>query len=71
MMAASLISLMAAAQVIATGGHDVQPSSRDNALQLLAIELFFLLIGLLVVAFLGYLIWESWRKKKEREKAKK
>lgn len=45
-----------------------QAASEDNALQLLAIELFFLLIGLFVIAVLGYLIWESRRKKKEKEK---
>jgi heme/copper-type cytochrome/quinol oxidase subunit 2 len=48
-----------------------QAASEDNALQLLAIELFFLLIGLFVIAVLGYLIWESLQKKREKEKHEK
>jgi uncharacterized membrane protein YobD (UPF0266 family) len=43
----------------------------DNALQLLAIELFFLLIGLFIVAVIGYLIWESWLMKKKKGKTRK
>jgi hypothetical protein len=47
-----------------------QASTDDDALQLLVIELFFLLVGLLIAAFLGYLVWQSWRKKKASEKGK-
>lgn len=42
-----------------------QPSTDDNALELLVIELFFLLVGLVVLAILGYLLWQSWRNKKK------
>jgi hypothetical protein len=48
-----------------------QPSTDDNALELLVIELFFLLVGLVVLAILGYLLWQSGRKKKKaKEKVK-
>jgi hypothetical protein len=70
-MAASLIFLMSAATVVAAGEPVGQPSPVDNALQLLAIELFFLLVGLFVLAVLGYLIWESWHRKKMKGKTGK
>jgi hypothetical protein len=49
-----------------------QPPTDDHALQLLVIELFFLLVGLVILAILGYLLWQSWhrRKKKANEKGK-
>jgi heme/copper-type cytochrome/quinol oxidase subunit 2 len=48
-----------------------QPSTDDNALELLVIELFFLLVGLVVLAILVYLLWQSRRnKKKAKEKGK-
>jgi MFS-type transporter involved in bile tolerance (Atg22 family) len=71
LIAASLIFLMSVTTVVAYGESVAQPSPVDNALQLLAIELFFLLVGLFVVAVLGYLIWESWRRKKEKGKKTK
>ena len=49
----------------------VTPSAGDNALQLLVIELFFLLVGLAVIAFVGFLIWQSWRQKKKKATEKK
>jgi membrane protein YdbS with pleckstrin-like domain len=67
----SLILLMSVATAVAAGEPVAKPSPVDNALQLLAIELFFLLVGLFVIAVLGYLIWESWRKKKEKRKTGK
>jgi heme/copper-type cytochrome/quinol oxidase subunit 2 len=71
MIAALLFLLMATATNVAAGEPAAQPASDDNALQLLAIELFFLLVGLFVIVVLGYLIWESWRKKKEKGKTGK
>jgi hypothetical protein len=63
-MAASLIFLISATTAAAASEPVAQPSPVDNALQLLAIELFFLLVGLFVLAVLGYLLWESRHKKK-------
>jgi hypothetical protein len=70
-LAATLIFLMSVPPVLAASEPLAQPSPVDNALQLLVIELFFLLIGLLVLAVLGYFIWDSWRKKKEKGKSGK
>lgn len=47
-----------------------QPSTDDNALELLVIELFFLLVGLVVLAILVYLLWLSRRNKKIKEQGK-
>jgi heme/copper-type cytochrome/quinol oxidase subunit 2 len=48
-----------------------QPATDNNALELLVIELFFLFVGLVVLAFLVYLLWQSRRnKKKAKEKGK-
>lgn len=63
-----LIFIIAAAAVVIAGEPAAQPAPVDNALELLVIELFFLLVGLLVAAILAYLIWQSWRNKKNKER---
>jgi NhaP-type Na+/H+ or K+/H+ antiporter len=63
-----LIFIIAAAAVVIAGEPTAQPAPVDNALELLVIELFFLLVGLLVAAILAYLIWQSWRNKKNKER---
>ena len=69
-MALLLLSAMAVTNVQACM-LAAQPSNEDNALELLVIELFFLLVGLVVLAILGYLLWQSRRsKKKAKEKGK-
>ncbi|HEY3273622.1 MAG TPA: hypothetical protein VGJ92_07675 [Methanocella sp.] len=70
-IAASLIFLMSVATVSAADEPVGRLSPADNALQLLAIETFFLLIGLFIVAVIGYLIWESWLMKKKKGKTRK
>ena len=68
----TLILLAAAAAANArAAGPTAQSAANDDTLRLLVIELFFLLVGLAVAAFLGYLVWQSWRRKKKKALEKK
>ncbi len=74
MLVASIMSSFFAMALAAAGNASTEltaspPVPDDNAMQLLVIELFFLAIGLMVAAVLVFLIWQSWREK--RDKARK
>ena len=65
MLIASVFLFIAAmADVAADMPAAAQPTPADGALKAIVIELFFLFVGLLVVAALGFLIWRARRKKR-------